>query len=333
MNNVSRRNDTNLDAPELNKEYEDAETNAVGVQVHYNDLPEAAKTNGPCEVRRDVINYDEVSWSRRMRVVTACEAIYRDCGYLMHRLSHTIIRLAIHLPGENNVYFQEGEEISALHRCGRKRTQLEAYFDLNKRDENARKLTFLEMAKQYRWDRKTSMWVKRIRQRNIISRMYTVSARFVEKFCLRMLLKYVKGAQSFEDVRTVNGVTHSSFYDACIALGLTVQDTIWEDSLAEVCSYRMPRQVRQCFATMIAFGAIAEAPRLWEKYKPRMLDRNAKKSAEELEWLALRHIQRILNAAGQDIRAYGIAYSDNEYDEENVIDNESISRQEEQHVN
>lgn len=150
VEDVSGRNETNLVQAEVSAGDEEAETNAVGTQLHYKNLPPENINDGPCEVKMDVIDYDEVSWSRRIRVLTASEAIYRDCGYLMHKLSHTIIRLAVHLPDEKVVYIQEGEEVPALSRSVRKRTQLEAYFELNKKDENARKLTFLEMAKEYR---------------------------------------------------------------------------------------------------------------------------------------------------------------------------------------
>lgn len=134
-------------------------------------------------------------------------------------------------------------------------------------------------------------------------------------------------SSEFRGCENSKRVTHPSFYDACVALESATQSTICDDSLAEVCSYNMPRQVRQCFGIMTAFGAIAETARLREKYKRHMLDRNAKKRAEELERLSLQHIQRILNAAGQDIRAYEIAYSENGNQEKNVAKSEHISQQ------
>uniref|UniRef100_A0A0M3IH79 ATP-dependent DNA helicase n=1 Tax=Ascaris lumbricoides TaxID=6252 RepID=A0A0M3IH79_ASCLU len=234
-------------------------------------------------------------------MLTICEAICSDCGYPMHRLRHIIIRPAVHLPGESNVYVQKGEEFFALHRSARRRVQPETYFDLNKRDENARKLTFLEMAREHRWDRNKCIWVKRIRHDNIISRMYNVSARLVKKILFADATETCVRSSEFRGCGNSKQMTHPSFYDACVALESATQSTICDDSLAEVCSYNMPRQVRQCFGIMTAFGAIAAAARLREKYKRHMLDRNAKKRAEELERLSLQHIQRILNAAEQDI--------------------------------
>uniref|UniRef100_A0A0M3IC53 ATP-dependent DNA helicase n=1 Tax=Ascaris lumbricoides TaxID=6252 RepID=A0A0M3IC53_ASCLU len=315
--------DKNLDAAAANEQEEDAaENNVVGVQVHFDDVPEEARNDGPMEIAEEVVDYDEVSWARRMRVVTAPEAVFRDCGYLMHRISHAIVRLNFHLPGEKNVYFLEGKEAAALERSRTRRSQLEAFFELNTTDPTARQYTYLDIPKHFRWDEKNCRWVRRLRKDKILSRIYTVKARFVEKFCLRMLLKYVKGPRSFEDVRTVNGHTYPSFFDACVTLGLSVADTVWEDSLAEVCAYRMPRQARQCFAAMISFGAIPDAPRLWQLFKAQMVDRDPHRSTEQLERRALRHIQRILNAAAQDLRSYGIQFEDSS----ESYDNEDLGR-------
>ena len=48
-----------------------------------------------------------------------------------------------------------------------------------------------------------------------------------EQFYLRTLLTAVKGATSYEDLRTVNGVTHATFCEACIAHGLLADDNEW----------------------------------------------------------------------------------------------------------
>ncbi|KHN76123.1 ATP-dependent DNA helicase PIF1, partial [Toxocara canis] len=257
-----------------------------------------------------VVDHDEVSWARRMRVVTAPEACYRDCGYRLHRISHDIVRLNFHLPGEKNVYFVEGEEAEALRTARSRRSQLEGFFELNKKDSAARQYTFLEIPKRYRWDEKKGAWVRRVRMDKILTRMYTVKARFVEKFSLRLLLKYVKGPRSFEDVRTVGGHTYPSFFEACVALGLSVVEKVWEESLREVCAYNMPRQARQSFAAMISFGAIFDAPRLWELFKGEMMDRDSRRTPEQKQYAALRHIQSILKAAGQDLNGYRIQFEE-----------------------
>jgi hypothetical protein len=51
---------------------------------------------------------------------------------------------------------------------------------------------------------------------------------------LRTLLTKVKGAVSFEVLRTINGVVHDTFKSACIALGLYDSDDEWNACLGEV---------------------------------------------------------------------------------------------------
>ncbi|VDM43870.1 unnamed protein product [Toxocara canis] len=87
-----------------------------------------------------------------MRVVTAPDACYRDCGYLMRRISHAIVRPDFHLPGEKNVYVVKDEEAQALQRTKTRRT-IEG-FELNKTDSVARQYTYLDIPKDYCWDEK-----------------------------------------------------------------------------------------------------------------------------------------------------------------------------------
>ena len=48
--------------------------------------------------------------------VSAPEAKWRLSEYNMHEQSHTIIRLSVHLPDQQPVYFQQGHEHEALDR-------------------------------------------------------------------------------------------------------------------------------------------------------------------------------------------------------------------------
>jgi hypothetical protein len=48
-----------------------------------------------------------------------------------------------------------------------------------------------------------------------------------------MLLNYVKGATSYEHLWTMDGKKHNTFKDACIAMGLFVNDNEWHQALEE----------------------------------------------------------------------------------------------------
>ena len=46
----------------------------------------------------------------------------------MHERSHAVIRLSIHLPHEQLVYFQEGAEQTAVSQAHHRQTHLTAWF-------------------------------------------------------------------------------------------------------------------------------------------------------------------------------------------------------------
>jgi hypothetical protein len=64
--------------------------------------------------------------------------------------------------------------------------------------------------------------------------MYYAHLTSNECYYLRMLLNCVKGATSYEHLRTVDGIKHNTFKDACIAMGLFADDNEWHQALEEV---------------------------------------------------------------------------------------------------
>ena len=90
----------------------------------------------------------------------------------------------------------------------------------------------------------------------VISRMYSENIKSFEKYCLRLLLLRVKGAQSFEDVRTFEGITHDTFEAAARAHKLIESDEHILNCLNEAVFLKMPKQLRNLFATIIMYNRI-----------------------------------------------------------------------------
>ena len=136
----------------------------------------------------------------------------------MHQQSHSIVRLDVHLPNRQSVYFHEaaGQEALAQQLEQNKNSTLMAWFQLNQHDEAAHNFYFYDISLYYVFE--NNMW-QRCRQNSskIIGRMYTVHPRDQDKYYLWLLLLHVKGATSFENLRTVNGVLHDDFKSAAIA--------------------------------------------------------------------------------------------------------------------
>jgi hypothetical protein len=64
--------------------------------------------------------------------------------------------------------------------------------------------------------------------------MYYAHSTLGERYYLRMLLNCVKGATSYEHLRTMDGREHDTFRDACITVGLLANGNEWHQALKEV---------------------------------------------------------------------------------------------------
>ena len=81
--------------------------------------------------------------------------------------------------------------------------------------------------------------------------MYYAHPTSGERFYLRLLLTCVRGATSFEDLYTFEGVHHPSFREACIARGLLEDDREWHQCLDEARHMQIGAQLRHLFVTIL----------------------------------------------------------------------------------
>jgi len=79
-----------------------------------------------------------------------------------------------------------------------------------------------------------------------------------------MLLNTVKGCTSYEDIRTVAGVVHATFKEACRAMGFLDDDNEWIDCVNEAANWATRTQLRQLFSTILCHCEVTEPKRLWE---------------------------------------------------------------------
>jgi len=100
--------------------------------------------------------------------------------------------------------------------------------------------------------------------------MYFASPSAGERFYLRTLLTVVKGATSFEDLRTVNGILCPTFKDACKERGLLHDDQEWIQCLKEAADMQTGSQLRVLFATILLHGTPTSPHELWDKYKDKI---------------------------------------------------------------
>ena len=63
----------------------------------------------------------------------------------MSEKSHTVMRLAVHLPEQQEVFYKEGHKDQAIARAWPKETLLTAWFNLNQTDEQANNYTYTDI--------------------------------------------------------------------------------------------------------------------------------------------------------------------------------------------
>ncbi|KAG2789533.1 hypothetical protein Pcac1_g861 [Phytophthora cactorum] len=195
----------------------------------------------------------------------------------------------IHLENEQMVTFRSSDEPAVVVTRG-KHTMLTRFFELCACEvpdnEVAKSTLYQDIPKLFRWDTKAKRWVRRNRYQAVLGRMIHVPPRDMQRFYMRVLLCHRKGPTSFENLRTVDGVTYDSYCKAALHAGYLEDDSEWVACMTEASQFRMPYQLRQLFATIIVYSQVVEVGALWERfyddlsldfgYKYRSLEGHAK---------------------------------------------------------
>jgi hypothetical protein len=130
-----------------------------------------------------------------------------------------------------------------------------------------------------------------------------------EKYFLRVLLNHVRGATSYEDLRTVAGVTHSTFREACEKRGLTETDKSIDNCLTEATTFQMSCALRRLFATILVFCEATNIHGLWDKHKDALGEDFSwdNSNTSIVEQMVLRDVRDMLHSMGKDIRDYDLS--------------------------
>ena len=201
--------------------------------------------------------------------------------------------------------FETGREEEALESAQTGKTKLESWFNLNETDPNACNLLYTDIPYSYVYVK--YKWKKRqLGESNVVARMYTVSIKD-ERFYLRMLLLHVKGATSFEFLRTCDGVVYNTFKEAASHRHLLQSDEEWDHCLQESAIYQMPIQMRQTFAYICCFCIPANALELWNKHRVDMsLDYQHLHEQDNAFNFALHDIEATFKQHGLSCKSIGL---------------------------
>lgn len=158
------------------------------------------------------------------------EACFRLLKFKLHKKSHSIERLPVHLEYERLITFVEHDRNlrNNIERAMERQTKLTAWFRLNQRSEVARQFLYTEIPFHFVWSSTNHEWIPRQQRGQFkLTRMHSVTPRQRELFFLRILLLNVRGATSFADLKTVNGQVCETYEHAAILRNLVQNDEEW----------------------------------------------------------------------------------------------------------
>ncbi len=186
-----------------------------------------------------------------------------------------MVRLHVHLPRQQCIVFDPTtDEDTLLAQLASSVTTLTAWFELNNSDPTARVYLYHEIPEHYTWQEKK--WQRRSQNKIAVGRIYHVSHHNADLLALRRLLGVVKGATSFHDLATYDGVTYSTFAQACLARGLIFNDNELVLTFMEIVEVEVSvHMLRQHFASMLVHSAPSDAPALFNQFVDDLCDGSA----------------------------------------------------------
>ncbi|OWZ06912.1 Helitron helicase [Phytophthora megakarya] len=194
-------------------------------------------------------------------------ACIRLLDYVVQGKSHSVVLLPVHLKGRHMVLFRVDEDPEeVLERTNH--SMLTRFFELCASDDPvnqiAKTMLYQDIPKKFTW--KNGRWVRLQKFQLSICRMNDVSPRDMERFYLRVMLCNRRGPTSFEDLRTVSGIEYPSYLDAVKAAGHLENDGEWIACMEEAKEYKMPYQLRQLFATLLAYSMPTDVRGMWNQF-------------------------------------------------------------------
>jgi hypothetical protein len=223
-----------------------------------------------------------------------------------------VLQMEVHLPGMHMVPFNDTdshEEVAALALS--QRFMLTEYFKTNIDDPKARQYLYKEFPEHYIWVKSGKYWKPR-KQRFQIGRLVYANPAEGCRYYLRILLNHVRGATSYESLRTVRGVLCPTFRDACEKLGLITSDGSLDEAMSKASHFQMSCTLRLMFSIIAVFCEYADIRKLWDNHFESMAEDYCHNNGDEsyVVQLVLRDVVDIVRSMGKDIKDFGLPHLD-----------------------
>jgi hypothetical protein len=107
------------------------------------------------------------------------------------------------------VAYKERDELhNVINREQSQKSMLIEYFQMNSVNPFVHSFLYREFSEYYRWDRSEKEWLRRMQRTQIGSMVYACPIEG-ERYYLCVLLNHVKGATSFDDLKTTSTALNS----------------------------------------------------------------------------------------------------------------------------
>ena len=211
---------------------------------------------------------DEIKHYLDAHYVSSCEALWHMYMFEMQEHIPPIVRLQVHLPGEQSVILNPatGNLQNVVDQQANVDTTLTGWFKFNAQHNEFHHLLYQDFPSELVWNKKDHIWTVRWQDTFALGRMYYAHPSSGECFHLHLLLTSVSGATSFEDLCTFEGVCHPTFREACIACGLLEDDHEWHQCVDEARHMQVGSQLCCLFITILRDCTPADPRGLWDTF-------------------------------------------------------------------
>jgi hypothetical protein len=210
---------------------------------------------------------DEIVFHLHKRYIDSTQIVWKLFVYAMHKKYFTIHFLLIHLFEQQSVYFEIDLIAAKLqNRLNASTFELLRYFNYNRTHENDKFYVYQDFLAHHVWKQREKRWISRRNEEFAYNRIYFVSSLQSERFYLRLLLIIVANSTSYEHLRTINDVMHSTFQIACCVLDLMKNDREWIYYFTKVATFVSKKTLRTLFDQTLIHEHIADSSTLWKRF-------------------------------------------------------------------